>query len=43
MFFLGKKNQKETMFDILESKERLSHLKSEVLKEVQKIHILQRG
>ena len=36
MFFLGKKSQKETIFDILESKERFLHLKSEVLKEVQK-------
>ena len=36
MFFLGKKSQKETIFDILESKERFLHLKSEVLKKSKK-------
>ena len=36
MFFLGKKSQKETIFDILESKECFLHLKSKVLKKSKK-------
>ena len=32
MFFMSKKSQKQTVFDILDRKESFLHLKSEVLK-----------
>ena len=43
MFILFKEREKETFFNILDRKECFLDLKSEVLKKVQKIVILQRG
>ena len=43
MFFLNKKSQKETFFDILDRKQCFLELKSEVLKKWKTIDILQRG
>ena len=43
VFFLSKKSQKETFFDILDRKQSFLDLKSEVLTKSKKIDILQRG
>ena len=42
-FFSAKKSQKETFFDILESKECFLHLKSEVLKKSKNRHFAKRS